>query len=107
MPEMNRTAFRDRVAVVTGGNRGIGLATARQLARGGARLSLWARDAARLEAAAAELSALTEVHLAEVDVADEQAVRAAAASAMERFGRVDILVNNAGTLGPRAPVGSY
>ncbi len=107
MPAMNQTTFRGRVAVVTGGNRGIGLATARQLARGGARLSLWARDTARLEAAAAELSALTEVHLAEADVADEQAVRAAAASAMERFGRVDILVNNAGTLGPRAPVGSY
>src|SRR5690606_22332656 len=107
MPEMIGDKFRDRVAVVTGGNRGIGLATERQLAQGGAGLSLWARDAARLEAAAAQLSTLTEVHLAEADVADEQAVHEAAASVIDRFGRVDILVNNAGTLGPRAPVGRY
>jgi len=99
--------FAGRVAVVTGGNRGIGLETARQLARGGARLSLWARDTARMAAAEAELSDLTEVHLARVDVAEEAQVRSAAAATMERFGKVDILVNNAGIIGPRAPVGHY
>ena len=99
--------FTNRVAVVTGGNRGIGLETARLLARGGAKLSLWARDVGRLQDAAAELSALTEVHVAQADVGDDHAVRAAAAAAIDYFGQVDILVNNAGILGPRAPVGSY
>ncbi|GHF49509.1 SDR family NAD(P)-dependent oxidoreductase [Seohaeicola zhoushanensis] len=107
MPTIARPDFAGRVAVVTGGNRGIGLETARLLARGGARLSLWARDTLRLEAAATELADMTEVHIVQADVGDEQAVQAAARAAIDHFGQVDILVNNAGTLGPRAPVGTY
>lgn len=99
--------FADRVAVVTGGNRGIGLETARLLARGGSRLSLWARDTLRLEAAAKELSDLTAVQIVQVDIGNEQAVQAAASGVIGHFGQVDILVNNAGVLGPRAPVGTY
>ena len=49
---MEQGGYAERVAVVTGGNRGIGLECARQLARAGARISLWARDAPALERAA-------------------------------------------------------
>ena len=96
-----------RVAVVTGGSRGIGLEVARHLARSGARVSLWARNAASLEEAAADIAALTEVHTALVDVRSQSEVRAAAASVIEHFGRVDILVNNAGIIGPRAAVADF
>ncbi|MEX2519606.1 MAG: SDR family NAD(P)-dependent oxidoreductase [Paracoccaceae bacterium] len=99
--------FAGRVAVVTGGNRGIGLATARQLAMGGARLSLWARDEVALSVVAQELGAVTEVQALSVDIGAEADIRAAAEEALGRFGRVDILVNNAGVIGPRAPVGEY
>ncbi len=99
--------FAGRVAVVTGGGRGIGLAVARRLAARGARLCLWARGEAALDAAAAELGSLTEVETARVDVGSEAEVRAATRAAMAQFGRIDILVNNAGVLGPRAPVQDF
>ncbi|MEC7259103.1 MAG: SDR family NAD(P)-dependent oxidoreductase, partial [Pseudomonadota bacterium] len=59
---MDQGAYAGRVAVVTGGNRGIGLECARQLAQAGARVSLWARDGAALDQAAQELAPLTQVH---------------------------------------------
>ena len=104
---MDQGAYAGRVAVVTGGNRGIGLECARQLAQAGARVSLWARDGAALDRAAQELEPLTQVHTAVVDVGQEEDVRAAAADTLEQFGKVDVLINNAGILGPRAPVQDY
>jgi NAD(P)-dependent dehydrogenase (short-subunit alcohol dehydrogenase family) len=77
-------------AVVTGASRGIGLAIARALQAQGARVTLMARDAAALEAAAADLGGATGWQA--IDVADAAGV----AAAFERAGRVDILVNNAG-----------
>jgi len=86
-----------KIAVVTGANQGIGKAIARALAAEGAKLAVCARNAARLEQAAAELrSAGAEVFAQPVDVSDEQAVDDFFQTVAGRFGRVDILVNNAG-----------
>jgi 2-deoxy-D-gluconate 3-dehydrogenase len=87
-----------RVAIVTGGNGGIGLGMARGLAQAGAAVVLAARDAAKSEAAVKELQALGAKAAAVAgDVRRETACRAMVQAALERFGRLDILVNNAGT----------
>jgi 2-deoxy-D-gluconate 3-dehydrogenase len=87
-----------RVAIVTGGNGGIGLGMARGLAQAGAAVVLAARNAGKsgdavreLEAAGAKAAAVT------VDVRSEASCREMVQRAVEMYGRLDILVNNAGT----------
>ncbi|HEX9938202.1 MAG TPA: SDR family NAD(P)-dependent oxidoreductase [Longimicrobium sp.] len=89
---------RKRTALVTGGNRGIGLETCRQLARRGYRVVLGARDAARGEAAARELATEGEIVWRRVDVTDFAALQALAAALEREMGGVDVLVNNAAVL---------
>jgi NAD(P)-dependent dehydrogenase (short-subunit alcohol dehydrogenase family) len=84
-----------KVALITGGNKGIGLGIARGLAAEGARLTLTARGAPELERAAAELSG-TQILALPADVTDERQVDDLFARTLERFGRLDVLVNNAG-----------
>jgi 2-deoxy-D-gluconate 3-dehydrogenase len=84
-----------RVAVVTGGNGGIGLGIARGLAAAGAGVVVAARNAAKAEAAVAALG--EKAAFIALDVADESSCRAMIAQTADRFGRLDILVNNAGT----------
>ena len=83
----------DKVCVVTGASRGIGLATARRLTEEGARVLMVARDAVALEAAATEIGA---DHLA-CDVTDPEADECIVATCAEQMGGIDVLVNNAGT----------
>lgn len=90
-----------KVALVTGGNRGIGQAIARGLAKEGAAVVVAARDAARLSQTVEEFLAsgvATPERLLAVptDVTQEAQVEALFARTMERFGRLDVLVNNAG-----------
>jgi len=86
-----------RVAIVTGGSRGIGLASARLLAEGGASVVVSGRDAARLEAATRELEATGAAVLGvAADVVRREDVERLVEAARERFGRLDVLVNNAG-----------
>ena len=87
-----------KVALVTGGNRGIGLAAAAGLASVGASVTLWGRDAARNAAAAALLEGIagTAVLADRVDVADPAAVRSGFGRAVTEFGRVDCVFANAG-----------
>jgi NAD(P)-dependent dehydrogenase (short-subunit alcohol dehydrogenase family) len=86
-----------RIAVVTGGNRGMGFETCRQLGRRGARVILTSRDAARGEAAAARLQGEgLDVRHHQLDVADDDGIARLAEFIRREFGRLDILVNNAG-----------
>jgi NAD(P)-dependent dehydrogenase (short-subunit alcohol dehydrogenase family) len=87
-----------RVALVTGGNRGLGLEICRQLAALGHLIVLASRDAAQAEKAAARLMETSpgEMTVVAMDVTDDRSVRAAFDEAVRRYGGVDILVNNAG-----------
>ena len=86
-----------KVALVTGGTRGIGLAVARSLADDGASVVVSGRDPARLESAAKDLEALGASALAVVaDAAKREDADRLVEAAKERFGRIDVLVNNAG-----------
>jgi 2-dehydro-3-deoxy-D-gluconate 5-dehydrogenase len=84
-----------RVAIVTGGNGGIGLGMARGLAAAGANVVVAARNAEKAETAIKALG--DKSAFIALDVADEGSSRALIAQTAERFGRLDILVNNAGT----------
>ncbi len=87
-----------RVAIVTGGNGGIGLGMARGLAQAGATILVAARNAVKNEAAVKALVALgARAAAVQVDVSREASCRAMVQAALDRFGRLDILVNNAGT----------
>ena len=99
---MNKLDLAGRVAIVTGGVSGIGLAIAQRFADSGATLSLWDRDAPALGRLAKELGAKTKVHTANVDVANYQQVVAAAKDTASALGKIDILVNSAGVAGANA-----
>jgi short-subunit dehydrogenase len=91
---------KSKVAIVTGASSGIGLATARLLTERGAKVSLVARSAGKLEKLSEELPDSLAIP---TDMRDEEAVRKMIARVAERYGRIDILVNCAGQ-GYDAPV---
>jgi NAD(P)-dependent dehydrogenase (short-subunit alcohol dehydrogenase family) len=89
--------LQDRVAIVTGSSRGIGLAIARGFAREGADVVLTSRSGASLGRAVEEISQLgTTVLPVEVDVTKPEDLDRMAAVVHDTFGRIDVLVNNAG-----------
>lgn len=104
MDPMEPKTLGGRVALVTGGNRGLGKAMALSLGSAGASLALVARDMAALSAASDELRAMgAEVAAFSADITDEQQVARLRDDVLARFGQVDILVNNAG-MNIRKPV---
>lgn len=85
------------VALVTGGNTGIGLGLARGLAKAGASLAIWGRDEEKSARAVAELEGLGAKAVAlRCDVAREEEIQAAVAGTLERLGRIDSCFANAG-----------
>ena len=102
---MNQLDLSGRTAAVTGGAMGIGLAVARRLAAGGARIALWDRDAAALEAARTALGGDTQVFA--LDVADAAAVERVAQATAAALGGIDVLVCSAGITGPNVPLADY
>jgi 2-deoxy-D-gluconate 3-dehydrogenase len=96
-----------QVAMVTGGNGGIGLGIARGLAAAGAEIVVAARNEDKTAGAVDLLRGLgVEALGLKLDVADEASVAAAVSKILDRFGRIDILVNNAG-IGIRKPPQDY
>jgi NAD(P)-dependent dehydrogenase (short-subunit alcohol dehydrogenase family) len=93
----------NKTALITGGNSGLGLATARRFVAEGAKVVITGRNAERLEAAAGELGPQALALVA--DVTDTAAMEAAIAKAADQFGKLDILFANAGIPG-QTPVGS-
>ena len=97
--------LKDKVAVITGGGRGIGQAIAQAYAREGAKLALCARSAAELDQTVKELRALDrEAEGWICDVSLEEPVKDFIAGVHKKFGRIDILVNNAGVMTRPTPM---
>lgn len=89
--------FKNKVAVVTGGSKGIGKAIARSLAQAGSRVVITARNQAELTETAKELSSNgSQILPVVMDVRDPAQVSKAAGETREKFGAADILINNAG-----------
>ncbi|KAM6337735.1 dehydrogenase/reductase SDR family member 13 [Alca torda] len=99
LPPRSPAALRGRTAIVTGGSGGIGAATALELARGGARVVLAARNALRGEAAARRIRTETgnpEVRFMQLDLASLRSVRAFASAFLRQEPHLHLLINNAG-----------
>lgn len=98
---MNLFDLTGRVAVITGGNGGLGLAMARGLVKAGANVAIWARNEAKNDAATKELRALGggEVIALTCDVIEDTQIGAAMAATLKAFGRVDAAFANAGRAG--------
>jgi 2-dehydro-3-deoxy-L-rhamnonate dehydrogenase (NAD+) len=104
---MNVYDLKDRVAIVTGGAQGIGLAVATRILESGGKVAIWDRDTALLDKTVAGLKEPARVHGLTVDIADLAAVEAATKQTLGHFGKVDILVNNAAIVGPNANTWEY
>jgi NAD(P)-dependent dehydrogenase (short-subunit alcohol dehydrogenase family) len=89
----------DKVVLITGGSRGLGLVLARELLRQGAHVAVCARDSEELERARGDLSRYGgSVYATPCDVTDRDRVQTMVQAVLRHFGRIDVLVNNAGTI---------
>lgn len=95
-----------KTAIITGASSGIGMATARELAKEGFALILCGRRLERLEQLKAELSALTAVHVLCFDVRNKKEVAEAIQSIPQDFSQIDVLINNAGNAHGLSPIES-
>jgi short-subunit dehydrogenase len=91
--------FQDKVVLITGGSRGLGLVMAREFAAQGAKIAICARDLNELHRAKKDLESYgVEVFDAVCDVRDGESVKRLIQDVHTRYGRIDILVNNAGVI---------
>ena len=100
---MNSIDLKGRVAIVTGGARGIGFAITERMLASGASVAIWDVDQDALSRAATALADRGKVFTAKVDVTSEHSIAPAVAQLMKDAGKIDILVNNAGITGGNAP----
>lgn len=102
---MNQIDLKSRIAIVTGGAQGIGLAIVKRMLASGASVRIWDRDQKLLQQALSALAGAVSGDA--VDVADEKSVAQGTAAAVAAHGKIDILVNNAGIAGANAPTVDY
>jgi NAD(P)-dependent dehydrogenase (short-subunit alcohol dehydrogenase family) len=96
---MPRFTYRDKVALITGGSRGLGLAIAREICDRGGKVALIARDPNELARAKAELAGRgCEALPVQCDLLDRGQIDSAVRKTIEHFGGIDILINNAGII---------
>src|SRR5439155_644759 len=94
-----RYPLRDKVVVITGGSRGLGLVLARYVCARGGNVALIARDPEELARAKADLAPHSSVVLTiECDLLDSEQIRSAVRRIIDRFGKIDILINDAGII---------
>ena len=94
-----RYSLRDKVAVITGGSRGLGLVLARHVCAQGGSVALIARDPDELARAKADLAPRGGAALTvECDLLDTRQIQSAVQQIIDRFGKIDILINNAGII---------
>ena len=94
-----RYSFADKVVLITGGSRGLGLVLARELADRGAKIAICARDRAELQRAKEDLASYgAEVFDVLCDVREQVQVDEMITDVRSRFGRIDVLINNAGVI---------
>lgn len=98
------TAVQPRVVVITGGSRGIGLATAKAFAAQGDQVIITGRDAGRLKSAAEQIRSERRTDSALCDVRDLRSVDQAFQQIASHYGKIDVLFNNAGVAHALAPV---
>src|SRR5438046_10634101 len=92
-----RFSLRNKVVLITGGSRGLGLVLARQICAQGGKVALIARDADELARAKADLAPRGGVVLTiQCDLLNAEQIQSAVRQIIDRFGKIDILINNCG-----------
>ena len=104
---MNQIDLKNKVAVVTGGAQGIGMAIAERLLASGSSVCLWDRDEKLVRKTSTSLAKKGSVEIVVMDVTDLESVKNAAKQTKKTFGNIDILVCNAGIAGPSLKTWEY
>ena len=100
---MNKIDLKDKVAIVTGGVQGFGLAVVERFLSSGANVVIWENDKKLLD----KFQTISNVHKIQTDVSNAESVEAAVNETINNCGRIDILVNNAGIAGPNHKTWEY
>ena len=100
---MNKIDLKDKVAIVTGGVQGFGLAVVERFLNSDANVVIWENDKKLLD----KFQTISNVHKIQTDVSNAESVEAAVNETINKCGRIDILVNNAGIAGPNHKTWEY
>ena len=100
---MNKIDLKDKVAIVTGGVQGFGLAVVERFLNSGANVVIWENDKKLLD----KFQTISNVYKIQTDVSNAESVEAAVNETINKCGRIDILVNNAGIAGPNHKTWEY
>ena len=103
---MNNLDLKDRVAIITGGAQGFGLAISKRIIQSGGKVVIWDIDEIAVEAALKEINS-NDLSFKKVDVTNFEAIEKALLETENELGKIDLFVNNAGITGMNAKVWDY